>query len=107
RQAAELRGQFLALTGGLSILPPEDCLPNDRAACAVSGETTFPFAKRIGANDAVHREHLMVPARQLTSPAPTLRAMDAFHFPRQFARIEFRFGLNLGCTDGNRHTSAA
>src|SRR5436190_21015100 len=44
---------------------------NGSASSPSSGETKFRSAKavRIGANDARHREHLMAPARQLTSSA--------------------------------------
>src|SRR5882724_1985718 len=40
--------------------------------------------ERNGANDALHQEHLMAPARQLTSPASTLRAKwVVFHFSQR------------------------
>src|SRR5439155_2273597 len=45
---------------------------NGSASGRSNGGTKFRPAKaaRIGANDARHREHLMAPARQLTSSAP-------------------------------------
>jgi hypothetical protein len=59
------------------ILRPCSCLLNGRMA-AVSGGPGFSVPPRRGGLGLtmMHREHLMVPARQLTSSAKTLRAME-------------------------------
>src|SRR5438309_10854126 len=70
---------------------------NGSASGRSSGETKFRSAKavRIGANDARHREHLMAPARQLTSSASLksngCREIRLLEVRRLVARVTLRF----------------
>jgi len=69
----------------------------DRRVAGPTGEPNSvpPKAVRIGANDARHREHLMAPARQLTSSASLkgngCREIRLLEVRRLVARVTLRF----------------
>ena len=86
------------------------CLPNGHRCVANGGTGNFVRSNgRIGANGAWHREHLMVPARQLTSQAQTLRANGGFPFSLRCGVRRHSVAIRVGderALNGNRHTSA-
>src|SRR6266446_6083031 len=88
-----------------SIVPRKICLPNERARAGSAGEPK----SGTGANDAQHWEHLMVPARQLTSQAQTLRASGWLSISLWLSPTRRCLSLvpNEACRNGNRHTPSA
>src|SRR5947209_20629624 len=77
-------------------ISPVLCSLNGSASGRSNGGTKFRSANavRIGANDARHREHLMAPARQLTSSASLkgkgCREIRLLEVRRLVARVTLR-----------------
>jgi hypothetical protein len=81
---------------------------NGSASCRSNGGTNFCSAKaeEIGAHDARHREHLMAPARQLTSSA-SLKGKEVVGKPTsKVRRLDAQTISGCGCRSVDSKTVA-